>query len=80
VPSDGEHHQPLLSKLSEAANAVKAQQQLLQRDTTSCPGSTLRRMPSRRDMSSMPANVPVVYQQWHPEVCTAASRLHQSRK
>jgi hypothetical protein len=27
-------------------------------------------------MSSMPGNVPVVYQQWHPEVCVAV-QAHQ---
>jgi hypothetical protein len=58
-------HHPLLHKLSEAASALKAQQQILHQQQ-----GNGKRLPSMGGSGQGvdAFRVPVVYRQWHPEV------------
>jgi class 3 adenylate cyclase len=72
------HHQPLLTRLSEAASALREQQVLLQqqesqqpRASTSSHGrrsSTAAADGDRLSSLKGDSEVPVVYKQWHPAV------------
>jgi hypothetical protein len=65
-PAASSPHHPLLHKLSEAASALKAQQQLLlQKHQGNAKGPPALDSPGQGVDSF---RVPVVYRQWHPEV------------